>query len=478
VLKNTNDFFFIKIYILKSLKKANRVSLAETDWKELTDNSGDGSTVIQQSRKTVITKNFAIATASLGPARQTSKKQPDIENPDTEQLIPKMNTDQLIPEFDQLIPKFEFDTEEMIAQFTLYNHKKFRLRGNTVEGNQGAQQQHSASMLKHIVDTEDTDATQSQMKDCWDTTTTNEVDVYHLVTNLGPNYFEALYVQEELGFIEHGSENLCKTWHSFPYGGIIMEGLSLQHRIDSSPSPGPPKVLQDFDRVMNKRLIAYVLGLEDIYKVTQNDFLKLLRANVPIASQLLGLFFETVLAIPSTRATIIKYVLTEADLEVQRSCGRGPLLAIKQFNVEKILRRLSNTVQCDSGNSIDKLGVVQSMFISLIQHHFMNLKMNPVVFFKLPFLMLSILIFDPSVLNLDHPKEVSNIQQQYINMLGRYIGELVPLGDNTTSMVIQFINQIKQLCKTMLPLLQAGISRYSLAQSMCKLEGSGSGSGS
>ena len=32
------------------------------------------------------------------------------------------------------------------------------------------------------------------------------------------------------------------------------------------------------------------------------------------------------------------------------------------------------------------------------------IEMNPVVFFKLPFLMLSILIFDPSVLNLDHPK--------------------------------------------------------------------------
>ena len=39
-VENTNDFFFIKIYILKSLKKAKRVSLAETDWKELTDNSG------------------------------------------------------------------------------------------------------------------------------------------------------------------------------------------------------------------------------------------------------------------------------------------------------------------------------------------------------------------------------------------------------------------------------------------------------
>ena len=39
------------------------------------------------------------------------------------------------------------------------------------------------------------------------------------------------------------------------------------------------------------------------------------------------------------------FFVAEADLEVQRSCGRGPLLAIKQFNVEKILRRLSNTVQ-------------------------------------------------------------------------------------------------------------------------------------
>ena len=47
-------------------------------------------------------------------------------------------------------------------------------------------------------------------------------------------------------------------------------------------------------------------------KPVPHRFYFLLRANVPIASQLLGLFFETVLAIPSTRATIIKYVLSNA----------------------------------------------------------------------------------------------------------------------------------------------------------------------
>ena len=41
-------------------------------------------------------------------------------------------------------------------------------------------------------------------------------------------------------------------------GVCIIEKNNIDERlrIDSSPSPGPPKVLQDFDRVMNKRLIG------------------------------------------------------------------------------------------------------------------------------------------------------------------------------------------------------------------------------